>query len=134
MRGSQAAQYKQVGNAVPVLMQKRVEVFEQKFRFRAFIVNGELTAMVMFRSTGGSYWEQLIGQGHDQYWTIRQYASSNQMTMHVMNSNDPRASFSQHTDYVVVGRVAGGYRDVKIYATDGSLHAETAPPAHQHSR
>ena len=85
--------------------------------------NGKVTAIITFKNTGSNNWEQLIGQGHDQFWAVRQYDTSLAMTMHVQNSNSPYASFNDNTDYIFVGRVDGGARDATVYTTGLSVQA-----------
>ena len=50
--------------------------------------NQKLTVFVSFHfddMTGE--WNHLIGQGKDQYWTVRKYSTTNYLTTHVENSN-----------------------------------------------
>jgi hypothetical protein len=81
--------------------------------------HGEVTVVISFKydsSNGARHWQQLIGQGHDQYWVVRQYSGSKVATMHIMNSNAPSAKWEFGQEYIVVARTSGGRRDVTTYA------------------
>ena len=87
----------------------------------------ELTVFALLKMTDtyGS-WGQVVGQGHDDYWVVRRYSTSNSLTMHVQNSNTPYASFSIDQDILAVGTVAatsttGTNRKMTLYSMNGSI-------------
>ena len=84
--------------------------------------NQMLTVFVSFHfddMTGE--WNHLIGQGKDQYWTVRKYSTTNYLTTHVENSNFPNAKIESGKDYIAVARVDGKKKRMEIYNMDGEL-------------
>ena len=66
--------------------------------------SGTYLAVVSWTGDGG-VWEPIACVSHDRYWTVRFYAGTREINMHVRNEQEPRIAVNLGKPYVVVGRV-----------------------------
>ena len=85
--------------------------------------HGQVSVMILFSKSHKTSWEQLIGQGHDRYWSVRQLLHT-RATMQEGRYRSARTSaeYPLNTDLLLVGTIEGdGNRKIWMYDMAGDL-------------
>ena len=80
--------------------------------------------MILFSKSHKTSWEQLIGQGHDRYWSVRDSSYTLRATMQEGQYRSARTSaeYPLNTDLLLVGTIEGdGNRKIWMYDMAGDL-------------
>ena len=79
--------------------------------------SGTYLAVVSWTGDGGT-WEPIATVSHDRYWTVRFFAGTREINMHVRNEQEPRVAVNLGKPYVVVGRVDDANKNSFMWVWD----------------